>query len=83
LTLARDLAPDEEDYAERLEELDAAQKRYTKRVQAYIRKREKRGLKHRPSNTVEVSSLPAHRRSAQLTTYIDWYTAGGSAGEAE
>jgi hypothetical protein len=69
LTLARDLAADEEGHVERLAELDVAQKRYTKRVQAYIRKREKRGLKHRPSDTVKVSSLPAHRRSAQLMAY--------------
>jgi hypothetical protein len=55
LTLARDLAPTEEGHTERLGELDEAQKRYTKRVQAYVRKREKRGLKHRPSNTVEVT----------------------------
>ena len=83
MTLARDLAPDEEGHAERLAELDAAQKRYTKRIQAYIRKREKHGLKHRPSNTVEVSSLPDHRRSAQLTAYTGWHATGGSIGEDE
>lgn len=83
MTLARDLAPDEDGHVERLGELDAAQRRYTKRVQAYIRKREKRGLKHRPSNTVEVSSLPARRRSDQLTAYTGWHAAGGPIGEAE
>jgi hypothetical protein len=83
LTLARDLAPEEEDHEGRLAELEAAQKQYTKRVQAFIRKREKRGLKHRPSNTVEVSSPPSHCGSAQLTTSTGLHAAGGSVGEAE
>jgi hypothetical protein len=37
-----------------------AQRHYIRRVEAYIRKRSKFGLKHRPTTTVEVSSLP-HR----------------------
>jgi hypothetical protein len=47
-------------HAERLAELDEAQKLYTKRVQTYIRKKEKRGLKHRPSSTVEVGRKDTH-----------------------
>jgi hypothetical protein len=77
LTLARDLAPEEESHERRLAELEVAQKRYTKRVQAFIRKREKRDLKHRPSNIVKVSSPPSYYCSAQLITYINLYVISG------
>jgi hypothetical protein len=63
LELADKLRPDETGYDERLQELNGAQRRYTRRVQAYILKRDKHGLKHRPTNTVEASSLPVWYRN--------------------
>jgi hypothetical protein len=83
LTLARDLAPEEESHERRLAELEVAQKRYTKRVQAFIRKREKRGLKHRPNNIIKISSPPSYCGNAQLTTFIDLYAANRLIKKAE
>jgi hypothetical protein len=81
-SLAHDLAPGTERHAIRVANLEEAQKLYTKRVQAYIRKREKRGLKHRPTTTVEVSLLSTHRRSMPLTTYTGGVADTESAREA-
>ena len=47
--------PDAQDRPTAEEELTAAQRSYTRRVERYIRQREKRGLRHRPINTLEVS----------------------------
>jgi hypothetical protein len=44
--------PDAQDCPAAQAELEAGQGSYTRRVERYVRQREKRGLKHRPTTTV-------------------------------
>lgn len=58
LESAAALAPGTQGDDSRLAALGRAQRRYNRRVEGFIRARDKHGLKHKPNNTVEVSSLP-------------------------
>jgi hypothetical protein len=63
LRMAAHLDLEKAGHEKRAAELTAANRRYVRRVEAYIRKRAKFGLKHKPTTAVEVSSLPLRYRS--------------------
>jgi hypothetical protein len=69
--MAANLAPGTQDHDVRLRKINKAQRRYNRRVGAYVRHYNKHRLTHKPATTAEVSS---YRRDIAATNLrLGWH----------